>query len=222
MFLVESLSQDHPPGLLPLRIDVLWEVLWQEKHGGKISCPLLHESRDIKCENSAVGCQSSDSNQSSQCSVRKLLLMWREAGISTISAKQVKVKIEELLTEYKKLRKSMGKQTIAAVTSRSNFQEKLQVCFDILAPDAKDHIEKDKLRTRAAKDADLSFIEDQISGARKFCFSKVDKTYSARVEKHKIREIESEDRMLRKKPELPLNYSLLMILWRMKVWIVLR
>ena len=119
--------------------------------------------------------------------------MWREAGINTISAKQVKVKIEELLTEYKKLRKSMGKQTIAAVTSRSNFQEKLQVCFDILAPDAKDHIEKDKLRTRAAKDADLSFIEDQISGARKFCFSKVDKTYSARVEKLKIREIESEE-----------------------------
>ena len=86
------------PGLFPLRIDVLREVLWQEKHGGKISCPFLHGSRDIKCENSAVGCQSSDSNQSSQCSVRKLLLMWREAGISTISAKEVKVKIEELLT----------------------------------------------------------------------------------------------------------------------------
>ena len=160
VFLVKSLSQDHPP---------------------------------------AVGCQSSDSNQSSQCSVRKLLLMWREAGINTISAKQVKVKIEELLTEYKKLRKSMGKQTIAAVTSRSNFQEKLQVCFDILAPDAKDHIEKDKLRTRAAKEVDLSFIKDQISGARKFCFSKVDKTYSARVEKLKIREIESEERMLKEK-----------------------
>ena len=68
----------------------------------------------------------------------------------------------------------------------------------------------------------MSFIEDQISGARKFCFSKVDKTYSARVEKRKVREIESEERILKKKPELPLNYSLLMILWWMKVWIVLR
>ena len=45
----------------------------------------------------------------------------------------------------------------------------------------------------------MSFIEDQISGARKFCFSKVDKTYSARVEKLKIREIESEERMLKEK-----------------------
>ena len=192
VFLVESLSQDHPPGLLPLRIDVLREVLWQEKHGGKISCPLLHESRDIKCENSAVGCQSSDSNQSSQCSVRKLLLMWREAGINTISAKQVKVKIEELLTEYKKLRKSMGKQTIAAVTSRSNFQEKLQVCFDILAPDAKDHIEKDKLRTKAAKDAELSLLRTKFLEQGNFAFLRLTKPIlpelrSVRLERLRVR-----------------------------------
>ena len=121
VFLVKSLSQDHPP---------------------------------------AVGCQSSDSNQSSQCSVRKLLLMWREAGINTISAKQVKVKIEELLTEYKKLRKSMGKQ---------------QVCFDILAPDAKDHIEKDKLRTKAAKDAELSLLRTKFLEQGNFAFLRLTK-----------------------------------------------
>ena len=153
VFLVKSLSQDHPP---------------------------------------AVGCQSSDSNQSSQCSVRKLLLMWREAGINTISAKQVKVKIEELLTEYKKLRKSMGKQTIAAVTSRSNFQEKLQVCFDNLAPDAKDHIEKDKLRTKAAKDAELSLLRTKFLEQGNFAFLRLTKPIlpelrSIRLERLRVR-----------------------------------
>ena len=97
------------------------------------------------------------------------------SGINTISAKQVKVKIEELLTEYKKLRKSMGKQTIAAVATRSNFQEKLQVCFDILAPDAKDHIEKDKLRTKAAKDAELSLLRTKFLEQGNFAFPRLTK-----------------------------------------------
>ena len=39
-FLVEFLSENHPPGLLPVKLDVLREALWQEESGGSISCPI--------------------------------------------------------------------------------------------------------------------------------------------------------------------------------------
>ena len=174
-FLVEFLSENHPPGLLPVKLDVLRETLWQEESGGSISCP-----------------------SSGQCSVRKLLVMWREAGIKTLAPRGIKFKIDQLLNEYKNLRKSKNKQSEAAVKKRNDFCQLLaKDCFDILAPDAKDHILQDRLRTQAAKDSDLAFIEDQLNGARKMKFTSIDRTYRGRVEKRKSeasRRVRSEEK----------------------------
>ena len=79
-FLVEFLSENHPPGLLPVKLDVLREALWQEESGGSISCPNQKGGVDLKGEDPEVGCPSSG-----QCSVRKLLVMWQEAGIKTLA-----------------------------------------------------------------------------------------------------------------------------------------
>ena len=81
-FLVEFLSENHPPGLLPVKLDVLREALWQEESGGSISCPIQKGGVDLKCEDPEVGCPSSGQ---CQCSVRKLLVMWQEAGIKTLA-----------------------------------------------------------------------------------------------------------------------------------------
>ena len=81
-FLVEFLSENHPPGLLPVKLDVLREALWQEESGGSISCPNQKGGVDLKCEDPEVGCPSSGQ---CQCSVRKLLVMWQEAGIKTLA-----------------------------------------------------------------------------------------------------------------------------------------
>ena len=112
-FLVEFLSENHPPGLLPVKLDVLREALWQEESGGSISCPIQKGGVDLKTD--------------------------------------------QLLNEYKNLRKSKNKQSEAAVKKRNDFCQLLaKDCFDILAPDAKDHILQDRLRTQAAKDSDLA------------------------------------------------------------------
>ena len=79
-FLVEFLSENHPPGLLPVKLDVLREALWQEESGGSISCPNQKGGVDLKGED--PGCPSSGQ---CQCSVRKLLVMWQEAGIKTLA-----------------------------------------------------------------------------------------------------------------------------------------
>ena len=153
-FLVEFLSENHPPGLLPVKLDVLREALWQEESGGSISCPNQKGGVDLKFEDPEVGCPSSGQ---CQCSVRKLLVMWREAGIKTLAPRGIKFKIDQLLNEYKNLRKSKNKQSEAAVKKRNDFCQLLaKDCFDILAPDAKDHILQDRLRTQAAKDSDLA------------------------------------------------------------------
>ena len=81
-FLVEFLSENHPPGLLPVKLDVLREALWQEESGGSISCPNQKGGVDLKGEDPEVGCPSSGQ---CQCSVRKLLVMWQEAGIKTLA-----------------------------------------------------------------------------------------------------------------------------------------
>ena len=192
VWLVESLSENHPPGLLPVKLDVLKEALWQEQSGGNISCPVQHGTNELKCEDPAVGCQSSG-----QCSVRKLLNFWREAGIKTLGSRGVKTKIELLLKEYKDLKKSRSKSSEAAVIKRHGFRDRLaSQCFDILAPDAKEDIQKDRLRSQADKDSDLAFIEDQVFGARKMRFTSVDTVYSARVEKRKSRELGSQSRVV--------------------------
>ena len=67
-FLVEFLSENHPPGLLPVKLDVLREALWQEESGGSISCPNQKGGVDLKGEDPEVGCPSSGQ---CQCSVRK-------------------------------------------------------------------------------------------------------------------------------------------------------
>ena len=71
-FLVEFLSENHPPGLLPVKLDVLREALWQEESGGSISCPNQKGGVDLKFEDPEVGCPSSGQ---CQCSVRKLFVM---------------------------------------------------------------------------------------------------------------------------------------------------
>ena len=53
-FLVEFLSENHPPGLLPVKLDVLREALWQEESGGSISCP-NQKGFDLKFEDPEVG-----------------------------------------------------------------------------------------------------------------------------------------------------------------------
>ena len=198
VFLIGSLSEHHPPGLLPVKLDVLREALWQEQSGGNISCPIQHGNTDLKCEDPDVGCQSA-----SQCSVRKLLLMWREAGIKTVVGKTVKSKIETLVQEYKSLRKSKSKTSDSVEQRRNAFREMLDKdCFNIIAPDAKDLILKDRLRSQAAKDSDLAFIEDQLTGARKMRFTSVDKSYSNRVEKRKIREMTNLSRIEQEKARI--------------------
>ena len=79
-FLVEFLSENHPPGLLPVKLDVLREALWQEESGGSISCPNQKGGVDLKGED-----PSCPSSGQCQCSVRKLLVMWQEAGIKTLA-----------------------------------------------------------------------------------------------------------------------------------------
>ena len=79
------------------------------------------------------------------------------AGIKPLTPRGIKFKIDQLLNEYKNLRKSKNKQSEAAVKKRNDFCQLLaKDCFDILAPDAKDHILQDRLRTQAAKDSDLA------------------------------------------------------------------
>ena len=73
-FLVEFLSENHPPGLLPVKLDVLREALWQEESGGSISCPIQKGGVDLKCEDPEVGCPSS--GQCSEEVTRNVARSW--------------------------------------------------------------------------------------------------------------------------------------------------
>ena len=155
-----------------------------------ICCPLQTKTNTAVCNAGTTECKSMGGNK---CAVAALTVIWKMAGIPTVTDVVITKYIVNLYEEWKGLCKKKSSNSTAEVAKRESFQQKLERLFDIACSDAIKILETDRMRTPEAEHADIEFYLDQ-KGARKGIMTSLDKVYQTSVEKKKKRQEEEDSR----------------------------
>ena len=154
-----------------------------------ICCPLITNLKVAGC-GGAQGCGSGGY----ECVVSALTKLWKKSGISTISDHGISVKVFKHYFEWKAILKHRKKSSSVDLSKRESFQVQLDQLCDIAAHDAIEIIKSDRLRSEAARKADIDFYLDQ-KGPRIGYMARLDEAHKNTVERKKKRD---EDEMKRK------------------------
>ena len=191
VFLLGStLSQISSSGKLPVKGDVqryLKGRITRNKRGVKpetlICCPLNSQTKVACCDDLDRGCQKSGD----RCVVAELKQdSWLKSGYAIKDDHEI---TKMILRDYEKLKilvKHKSKTSQVAEEERKSFRLEMSKLLDIARYDAEDIIMKDKLRSKEAKEEDLSFLKDQRS-ERKGKVSVIDKKHQQAVSTKQIK-----------------------------------
>ena len=210
VFLLGStLSQISSSGKLPVKGDVqryLKGRITRNKRGVKpetlICCPLNSQTKVACCDDLDRGCQKSGD----RCVVAELKQdSWLKSGYAIKDDHEI---TKMILRDYEKLKilvKHKSKTSQVAEEERKSFKLEMSKLLDIARYDAEDIIMKDKLRSKEAKEEDLSFLKDQRS-ERKGKVSVIDKKHQQAVSTQQIK-VKAFEAAKEKADELKLVYE---------------
>ena len=203
-YMVGQEAPELPASVMPTRRSVLKEVLFKRNLPGNktlsqlklVSCGF--QNFDSKCFQDG-GCSEKPGDQ--KCSVFKIKWRYREAGVETMSDRNIAKKIIELYDLYQDVKKKVGRKSEGAIRQRTVFEESLDKLFDVSRENAEDLIRADSSRSKQRKEEDLAFFRDQKS-SRKQGMSMVDHKHVKTVKNREEREERAEAQVQKEKERL--------------------
>ena len=193
-FLIGQGQGKMPPSQLPSGLDVLREILWKTESDesdieSSISCEVSRGTYEINCNKDKEGCGcllKDDPNL--QCTVRKILEIYKRAAIPTTRNDKIQGKCFKLFNSYKELRKQRNVKTPSANKKRERFLEELRPAFTAYHAQAEDIINADPQRSAETKKEDIAFLLDQKSKREARIDSTADKIYTSKVVEDKMKQ----------------------------------
>ena len=91
----------------------------------------------------------------------KIKREYQKAAVPTIGDRNIAMKVVDMYTLYRNIKKKKSLTTKGAVDQRNSFKVSLDSLFDVSRPDAEELIRSDSSRSRKRKEEDLAFLQDQ-------------------------------------------------------------
>ena len=102
----------------------------------KIYCK-LNKNFEVDCD-----------DEKCSCILKKILSIYRNAGIPVIRHDRIIKKVNNLIDEHRNLKRNMSRKSETELKKQQDFQNSLDNLFDVLPADVEKEIEHDKKETR--------------------------------------------------------------------------
>ena len=190
--------------VLPTCRDVLKEILFKRNVPENkrvdlmslVSCKFYNF--ESKCHGDS-GCSSKSDDQ--KCSVFKIKREYQKAAVPTIGDRNIAMKVVDMYTLYRNIKKKKSLTTKGAVDQRNSFKVSLDSLFDVSRPDAEELIRSDSSRSRKRKEEDLAFLQDQKT-IRKQGMSSIDHKHIKIMKNKEDREKKEKAKVMKEKERL--------------------
>ena len=190
--------------VLPTCRDVLKEILFKRNVPENkrvdlmslVSCKFYNF--ESKCHGDG-GCSSKSDDQ--KCSVFKIKREYQKAAVPTIGDRNIAMKVVDMYTLYRNIKKKKSLTTKGAVDQRNSFKVSLDSLFDVSRPDAEELIRSDSSRSRKRKEEDLAFLQDQKT-TRKQGMSSIDHKHIKIMKNKEDREEKEKAKVMKEKERL--------------------
>ena len=152
---------------------------------------------ESKCHEDG-GCSSKSDDQ--KCTVFKIKTEYQKAAVPTIRDRNIAMKVADMYTLYRNIKKKKSLTTKGAIDQRNSFKISLDSLFDVSRPDAEELIRSDSSRSRKRKEEDLVLLQDQKTNRKQGMSSivhkhvKIMKNKEEREEKERAKVMKGETR----------------------------